>query len=47
MTKLNRRRTIWWYSGRALVDGQLVCEAEISAMLVLDDAEAGVAANDA
>ncbi|MEW6437035.1 MAG: 3-hydroxyacyl-ACP dehydratase FabZ [Pseudomonadota bacterium] len=37
MKKLNRRRTIWWYSGRALVDGTLVCEAEISAMLVLDE----------
>jgi 3-hydroxyacyl-[acyl-carrier-protein] dehydratase len=37
MRKLNRRRTIWWYSGRALVDGALVCEAEISAMLVLDE----------
>lgn len=47
MTKLNRRRTIWWYSGRALVDGQLVCEAEISAMLVIDDADAGAAANGA
>jgi 3-hydroxyacyl-[acyl-carrier-protein] dehydratase len=46
MTKLNRRRMIWWYSGRALVDGQLVCEAEISAMLVLDGtAEPGAAAN--
>jgi 3-hydroxyacyl-[acyl-carrier-protein] dehydratase len=44
MTKLNRRRTVWRYSGRALVDGQLVCEAEISAMLVLDGAE--TAAND-
>ena len=37
MQKLNRRRTIWWYSGRAMVDGTLVCEAEISAMLVLDE----------
>jgi 3-hydroxyacyl-[acyl-carrier-protein] dehydratase len=37
MQKLNQRRTIWWYSGRALVDGALVCEAEISAMLVLDE----------
>ncbi|MDR3408288.1 MAG: 3-hydroxyacyl-ACP dehydratase FabZ [Methylovirgula sp.] len=36
MKKLNQRRTIWWYSGRALVDGNLVCEAEISAMLVLE-----------
>jgi 3-hydroxyacyl-[acyl-carrier-protein] dehydratase len=37
MQKLNRRRTIWWYSGRAMVDGTLVCEAEISAMLVLEE----------
>ncbi len=36
MTKLNRRRSMWWYQGRALVDGVLVCEAEISAMLVHD-----------
>ncbi len=33
MTKTNRRRTMWWYKGRALVDGVLVCEAEIAAML--------------
>ncbi|QBR72732.1 3-hydroxyacyl-[acyl-carrier-protein] dehydratase FabZ [Beijerinckiaceae bacterium] len=33
MTKTNRRRTMWWYKGRALVDGILVCEAEIAAML--------------
>ncbi len=36
MTKTNRRRNMWWYSGRALVDGALVCEAEIAAMLVED-----------
>ena len=33
MRKTNRRRNMWWYEGRAFVDGQLVCEAEISAML--------------
>ena len=33
MTKTARRRDIWWYKGRALVDGTLVCEAEISAMM--------------
>lgn len=33
MTKIAQRRSIYWYSGRALVDGVLVCEAEISAML--------------
>lgn len=38
MTKLNRRRNMWWYRGEAKVDGQLVCEAEISAMLIADDA---------
>ncbi|MGB7246747.1 MAG: 3-hydroxyacyl-ACP dehydratase FabZ [Methylovirgula sp.] len=44
MTKLNRRRNVWRYSGRALFDGELVCEAEISAMLILDGS--GTAAND-
>jgi len=34
MTKTNRRRNMWWYGGRALVDGALVCEAEIAAMLI-------------
>lgn len=33
MTKTAQKRNIWWYSGRALVDGALVCEARISAML--------------
>lgn len=35
MTKLNQRRSMWWYRGEAYVDGGLVCEAELSAMLVL------------
>ena len=34
MTKLNKRRNIWWYRGEARVDGVLVCEAEVSAMMV-------------
>ncbi len=41
MTKLNQRKTMWWYRGRALVDGALVCEAEISAMLVLEEESKG------
>ena len=45
MTKLNQRKTMWWYRGRALVDGVLVCEAEISAMLVLVQAGARDAAS--
>jgi 3-hydroxyacyl-[acyl-carrier-protein] dehydratase len=33
MTKINQRRNIWWFRGEAKVDGVLVCEAEVSAML--------------
>lgn len=40
MTKLARRRNMWWYRGEAKVDGALVCEAELSAMLVEDKAKA-------
>jgi 3-hydroxyacyl-[acyl-carrier-protein] dehydratase len=36
MTKINNRRNMWWYRGEARVDGNLVCEAELSAMLVTD-----------
>jgi len=36
MKRLNRRRNMWWYRGEAKVDGVLVCEAELSAMLVGD-----------
>jgi 3-hydroxyacyl-[acyl-carrier-protein] dehydratase len=34
MTKINKKRNIWWFRGEAKVDGALVCEAEVSAMLV-------------
>ena len=34
MTKISRRRNIWWFRGEAKVDGVRVCEAEVSAMLV-------------
>jgi len=33
MEKLRQRRSMWWYKGEAKVDGQVVCEAEISAMI--------------
>jgi 3-hydroxyacyl-[acyl-carrier-protein] dehydratase len=33
MTKSAQKRSIYWYSGKAMVDGALVCEARISAML--------------
>jgi 3-hydroxyacyl-[acyl-carrier-protein] dehydratase len=34
MTKLRSRRNMWWFRGEAMVDGALVAEAEVSAMLV-------------
>ena len=34
MTRLTKRRNMWWFRGEAKVDGVLVCEAEVSAMLV-------------
>jgi 3-hydroxyacyl-[acyl-carrier-protein] dehydratase len=40
MKKINRRRNIWWYRGEAKVDGVIVCEAELSAMLVSEETEA-------
>jgi len=33
MTKLRSRRGIWWFRGEAKVDGQIVAEAEVSAMM--------------
>ena len=39
MTKTAQKRNIWWYQGRALVDGALVCEAQISAMMGGADAK--------
>jgi 3-hydroxyacyl-[acyl-carrier-protein] dehydratase len=36
MRKLNNRRNMWWYRGEAKVDGALVAEAEVGAMLVTD-----------
>jgi len=34
MTRINKKRNIWWFRGEAKVDGVLCCEAEVSAMLV-------------
>jgi len=33
MRKINNRRNMWWYRGEARVNGALVCEAELSAMV--------------
>ncbi len=31
--RTNRRRNIWWFKARGMVDGACVCEAEFSALL--------------
>jgi 3-hydroxyacyl-[acyl-carrier-protein] dehydratase len=36
MTKTAQRRNMWWYRGEAKVKGVIVCEAEVSAMLVTE-----------
>ena len=36
MTKISRRKTMWWFRGEAKVDGKVVCEADVSAMLVTE-----------
>ena len=33
MTKIARRKTMWWYRGEAKVAGQIVAEAEVGAMI--------------
>lgn len=33
MKKLKQRRAMWWFKGEAMVDGALVAEAEVGAML--------------
>ena len=36
MTKKAQRKTMWWFHCEAKVAGELVCEAELGAMLVRD-----------
>jgi 3-hydroxyacyl-[acyl-carrier-protein] dehydratase len=36
MTKLRNRRNMWWYKGEAKVDGVIVAEATVSAMVVME-----------
>jgi len=33
MSKMSRRRTMWWFRGEAKVGGQLAAEAELGAMI--------------
>ena len=35
MTKTRNRANMWWYRGEAKVNGKIVAEAEVSAMLML------------
>lgn len=39
MTRVRNRKNIWWFDGKAIVDGAKVAEAEISAMLLSGDME--------
>jgi 3-hydroxyacyl-[acyl-carrier-protein] dehydratase len=34
MTKIARKKSMWWYRGEAKVAGQVVAEAEVGAMIV-------------
>ncbi|MER2605624.1 MAG: 3-hydroxyacyl-ACP dehydratase FabZ [Siculibacillus sp.] len=36
MRKLKQRSNMWWFRGEAKVDGKIVAEGEVSAMLVKD-----------
>ena len=38
MSKQRQRRNMWWFKGEARVEGELVAEATISAMLVENEA---------
>ena len=33
MTKIAKKRTMWWYRGEAMVAGQMVAEAQVGAMI--------------
>jgi 3-hydroxyacyl-[acyl-carrier-protein] dehydratase len=34
VTRINRRRNMWWYRGEAIVAGELIAEAELGAALI-------------
>lgn len=36
LTRMTRRRNMWWFKGEAKVDGQLVAEAELGAMVITE-----------
>lgn len=36
LTRTNRRRNMWWFKGEAKVNGQIVAEAELGAMIVTE-----------
>jgi 3-hydroxyacyl-[acyl-carrier-protein] dehydratase len=36
MTRIRQRRNMWWFHGEAKVDGELVAEAELGAMISWD-----------
>jgi 3-hydroxyacyl-[acyl-carrier-protein] dehydratase len=36
MTRINRRKNMWWFKGEAKVGGIVCAEAELGAMIVLE-----------
>ncbi len=39
MTQMSKRRNMWWFRGEAKVDGQIVAEAEVGAMIAREAAK--------
>lgn len=39
MTQMTKRRNMWWFRGEAKVDGQIVAEAEVGAMIAREGAK--------
>ena len=37
MTKITRKKNMWWYRGEARVAGRLVAEAELGAMIAVEE----------
>jgi 3-hydroxyacyl-[acyl-carrier-protein] dehydratase len=37
MTKITRKKNMWWYRGEARVAGKLVAEAELGAMIAVEE----------
>jgi 3-hydroxyacyl-[acyl-carrier-protein] dehydratase len=36
MTRIKRRKNMWWFRGEAKVGGEIVAEAELGAMIAVE-----------